>query len=191
MLDTTSSVPGGCFPPPPVPCPPPGGFLMQQIVGAGRAYLRYQRFCLPLTDLPCDARAPLTVAGVEAQSCGLRAERCGDPCGRGLSLRVYVPLCVTLRDGCGCCFPAASHIDVNVPMRLFDPREADRAQPVVSAFVRLNRACAPCCDAHTPEAWLDVCVEAWLTACRPMYGGACPPPCPPPLPLSPQPCRPR
>lgn len=169
---------------------PRGGFLMQQIIGAGRVYLRYERFSLRLEDLPCDARQPLQLTGVSVQECGIRARRCDLPCGRGITLQVHIPLCCAVRDACGCAFTATSRIEVPVQMRLYDPREADRAQASANAFVRLVRPCGCDCGG-SPEAWLDVWVEAWLTACRPMYTGACPPAFPPQLPLYPQPCRPR
>ena len=173
----------------PVPMPR-GGFLMQQIVGAGRAYLRYERFSLRLEDMPCDARLPLTLSSVSVQENGVRACRCDAPCSRGITLNVTIPLCCCVRDACGCSFSALSRIEVPVQMRLYDPREADRAQPVATAFARLARPCGCGCGGEL-EAWLDVCAEAWLTACRPMYSGACPPALPPQLPLYPQPCRPR
>ena len=188
MRDQSMPFPCGCGKPlPPVPEPPRGGFLMQQIIGSGHAYLRYERFSLCLNGLPCDARQPFNLTGVSVQECGVRAERCESPCGRGLTLRVCVPLRCDVCDACGCAFTALSQIEVPVQMRLCNPREADRAQAVASAWARLARPCG--CGGDTLEAWLDVCVEAWLTACRPMYTGNCPPPCPPPLPLYPEPCR--
>lgn len=182
--------PNRCDARPPEPCLPRGGFLMQQIIGAGRVYLRYERFTLMLSDLPCDARPPFALCGVTAQECGVRAVRCEDPCRRGVTLRVEIPLLCAVNDACGAGYTARSSLDIPVPMRLYDPREADRAQAVANAFVRLARPCGRP-DGCAAEAWLDVCAEAWLTACRPMFGGACPPACPPPLPLYPQPCRPR
>lgn len=189
MRDQNFPFPCGCGSAavPPVSDPPRGGFLMQQIIGSGRVYLRYERFCLPLRDLPCDARQPLRLTAVSVQECGVRADRCDMPCGRGLTLQVRIPLCCALCDACGCAFTASSQIDVPVQMRLCDPREADRAQAVASACVRLVRPCE--CADNPIDARLDVWAEAWLTACRPMYTGACPTPCPPPLPLYPQPYR--
>lgn len=176
----------------PAPCPPPpaGGYLMQQIIAAGRTYLRYERFCLPLSGVPCDARPPLRLTGVWAENCGIRAERCGDSCRSGLSLRVEIPLTCQAADACGNCFCLSSHIETSLRLRTCAPGDAERAQPAVNAFVRLARPCECGCPDRL-EAWLDVCVEAWLTAYRPLYGGSCPPPCPPPLPLYPPPCRPR
>ncbi|MBQ9195876.1 MAG: hypothetical protein IJ157_01435 [Clostridia bacterium] len=191
MRDNHPFPPCGCEQPTACPpaAPPRGGFLMQQIIGAGRAYLRYERFSLCLEDLPCDARQPLQLTGVQVRECGVRARRCDMPCGRGMTLNVSIPLQCAVRDACGCPFTALSRIEVPVQMRLYDPREADRAQTAANAFARLVRPCD--CGCGTLDAWLDVWVEAWLTACRPMYAGACPPAPPPQLPLYPQPCRPR
>lgn len=175
----------------PAPCPPAEppqcGYLMQQIVGSGRAYLRYERFSLCPEDLPCDARRPLQLTGVSADACGVSARVRPDPCCRGLSLLVQIPLRLCVRDACGCDFTAASRIEVPVSLRLTDPSRADCALPSAAACVRLVRPCGE--DHGALDAWLDVYVEAWLTACRPLYSGpACPPP-EPPLPLYPQPCR--
>ncbi len=188
MRDQKNYFPCGCGQPvPPVPEPPRGGFLMQQIIGSGRAYLRYERFSLPLCSLPCDARQPVQLTAVSVQECGVRAERCDAPCGRGLMMQAHIPLCCSLCDACGCAFTASSHIDVPVQMRLCDPCQAERAHAAANACARLIRSC--CCADGVADALLDVWVEVWLTACRPMYGGNCPPPCPPPLPLYPQPYR--
>ena len=170
-------------------CPPPsGGYLMQQIVASGQAFLRYQRFDLPLSCLPCDARPPFSITAVRAREDGIIAQREEDPCRRGLRLKVRVPLYCTVQDACGACFTASSQIEVCVPMRVCDPRQAARPQAVAAAQARLCRPCG--CAEGLPAAWLDVWVQAWLTACRPLYGEGCAAPCPPPLPLYPPPCHP-
>ena len=173
----------------PQPCHslPPGGFLMQQIVASGQVYLRYQRFSLCLTDLPCGMdQAQLQAVSVDP--CGVRVERRCDCCRGSIPVTLILPLCCQLWDGCR---QASASARIEVPMQLRpcgDPRETDRARPFANACARLVRACG-CCEGDRVDAWLDVWAQAWLTACRPMYGGGCPPPCPPPLPLYPQPCR--
>lgn len=173
----------------PRPCPPlpPGGFLMQQIVASGQVYLRYQRFSLCLEGLPC-GMSSAQLQGVQADPCGVRVERRGDCCRGGIPVTLIIPLCCQFCDGCR---PWTASSRIEVPMQLRscgDPRQIDRAQPFANACVRLDRACG-CCEEGRVDAWLDVWAQAWLTACRPMYGGPCPPPCPEPLPLYPQPCR--
>ena len=172
------------------PCPPsqPGGFLMQQIVGAGRVWLRYERFCLPVSELPCDARAPLQLTNVSVPEGGIRCERCTAPCRGALTLNAHIPLRLTLADASGCCLSARSAIEVAIPMRLCGAGDPSRACTAINAFVRLARPCG-CVEGDRAQAWLDVCAEAWLTACRPVYGQGCAPLCAPQLPLYPQPCR--
>ena len=172
----------------PHPCHPlpPGGFLMQQIVASGRVYLRYQRFSLCLQDLPC-GMSSAQLQAVQADPCGLRVERRGC-CRGGIPITLVIPLCCQLCAGCEQ-WTASSRIEVPMQLRpCGDSREIDRAASAANACVRLVRSCGGC-ESDRVDAWLDVWAEAWLTACRPMYGGGCPPPCPEPLPLYPQPCR--
>jgi len=186
MRDLSAPSCGG-RPMPPCSPAPTGGYLMQQIIGAGRVYLRYQRFSLPVCDLPCGAQPPLRLTCIQADENGIRAQRRESGCRGGAALDVHIPVSCTVCDACGDSFCLSSFLDVPVQLRLFDPRHADCARASANAFVRLARPCDCRCGEQL-EAWLDVCVEAWLTACRPMYSGNCPPPCPPPLPLYPQPC---
>lgn len=174
---------------PPSPCPPlpPGGFLMQQIVASGRVYLRYQRFSLCLDGLPCGSQ-PMQLTDVRADPCGVRVERRGCDCRGMIPVCLHVPLCCGVCAGCQQ-LTASACIEIPMQLRLFgDPREADRAVPAASVYARLARPGCVLCE-NTADVWLDVWAEAWLTACRPLYGGCCPPACPPPLPLYPQPCR--
>lgn len=173
---------------PPAPCPslPPCGFLMQQIVASGRVCLRFQRFSLCLDNLPCGCQEA-RLCDVSADPCGVSLELCGGGCRGVLPATLLIPLRCALCRGCEQ-LSALSRIEVPLRLRVFgDPRDLCRAQRAANACVRLARP--GCCDGQTAEAWLDVWAEAWLTACRPMYGGNCPPPCPPPLPLYPEPCR--
>ena len=163
------------------------GFLMQQIVAAGRAVLRYERFCLPLCGLPASPCPPLRLCDVRVQEDGVTVERCDCRCG-GDTVQARLPLRCTVCDGCGNHFEAQSSIDV--PVRLRDCRQQEPCctRTTVNAFIRLARG-GEFVSGDAPYAWLDGCVEVFITACRPVYGGACLPPCPPQLPLYPQPCR--
>lgn len=182
-----------CFEPcntPPSPALPPqaGGFLMQQIMAAGRAVLRYERFSLPLSGLPCSPCPPLRLCDVWAEEEGVSVQRC-DCRGRGGdTAQVCLPLRCTVCDGCGNHFEARSHIEVPVRLRVCGPDFPRCARTTANAFVRLARG-GEFAPGDAPCAWLDGCVEVYITACRAVYGGACPPPCPPELPLYPQPCR--
>ena len=170
------------------PVMPPGGYLMQQIVASGRVYLRYERFTLPLCGLCPQARPPLRLVEAYADSCGLRAERSDSSCRGGAALNVRIPLQCVICDSENGRYPATSAIEVRVPLRPCGRGDMNRAQTQVNAQVRLARPCASSCG-DVLDAWLDVCVEAYLTACRPIWNGDCPPICPPQIPLYPEPCR--
>ena len=170
------------------PAPQPCGYLMQQIMGVGRVWLRYERFTLPLSGLPCGACGPFELTAVTLREEGVRAEAVDCPCRGNRSFQVFLPLCCSLRDAAGCCLQAQSAITVTVPVRLCAPCGAEGLRPAVNACVRLNRPCG-CGAEDTLQAWLDVNAEVWLTACRPLYTDCPPKGCPPELPLYPQPCR--
>ncbi len=173
---------------PPCPAPQPGGFLMQQIVAGGRAFLRYERFTLCLEGIPADACMPLRLTAVCAQEECIRYERCDSSC-CGITLHTHIPLLCTLCDQRGCSYTAHAEIEVPLQLRLCgSERELDRSRIWVSAVVRLARTCA-CIEGCRADVCLDACVEAWAVTCRPMYTSGCAPQCPPPLPLYPQPCR--
>ncbi|MBQ7455216.1 MAG: hypothetical protein IJS53_02125 [Clostridia bacterium] len=174
-------------------CMPNGGFLMQQIVGAGRLCLRYERFTLPIGGLPPQAAPPFRLTQVEANGNALSGQLLDCGC-RAPAIQVDLPLCCQVTDSEGCRYQTASSLSLTVPLRLCSRRELDRAQTFVNACVRLARPCNSACG-EAIDAWLDGSVEVWLTACRPVWNGECPPSCCqapyPPLPLYPPPCRPR
>lgn len=172
----------------PQPQPPaPSGFLMRQIIGAGRAQLHCAAFALALSGLPCGARPPCHLIAVCAdnEACGYTVTP-GCPSGATAELLAHIPLCCTVRDGDCVQHTVKAVIDVPVCVR----QGAGACRYVLSAQVRL---CAPCVplSACGCEAPLHVCLEAWAVTDKAVYAPSCAPACPPLPPLYPQPCAAR
>ena len=173
-------------------CAPPsvqGGFLMQQIQGSGRVFLRCERFSLCIGGIPDSACPPFQILEVCARQCSCESALEEDSCGCPAVL-AHIPLILRLRDKCGCCFTGSAAICVRIPLRpVCPPQELWRHQLVVCASARLAMPCQ-CMQCECAELTLDVCAQAWAVCCRALCAPVCQQDCPPPLPLYPQPCRP-
>ena len=190
--------PCGCRRPPPPrdegPCraapdrppwPACGGYLMQRVFAAGTVR---RRICHPLclNGLPSQAQGPFAVTDVFV--CGAPQWEEVPGCrGRGLPLRVAVPLQFQVRDDCGCFYCLTDSIEENLTLRAqCPPDHCWRGQPFVQAAARLaGRACCAC-GSGCCEVPLEIMIEGYILApC--VMGGSEASPCPPGRPWYPQP----
>ncbi len=160
-----------------------GGFLMQRVFAAG-VLRRRVCHCLCLDGLPQQAREPFAVTGVSVSGSPQWEEA---PCrsGRGMLLRVSVPIQFQVRDGCGGDYCLMDSLEESLSLRAeCPPASCWQGQPFVQAAVRLGgRArCSPdCC-----EVPLEIRIEGYMLApC--VMGRPDMPPCPPSRPWYPQP----
>lgn len=200
-------VPCGCIPRPKRPAPPPidpcrnqeealcphpgpyppegcGSFLMQRILAYGRVHCRHQCCRVSLSSLPSQAMLPVTV--LDASVCGQprwENDCCADF--RGARLKITIPLSLRLRDGQGCIYTISSEILETLPLRLYCPqKECWRGQTCVQAAVRLSGRPVTCgCDCC--QVPLEILLEGYILA--PCTLGRPAVPCPPALPLYPEP----
>jgi len=167
------------------------GFLMQQILSNGQQHLRCKPFCLALGPLPRNLISPLRITHVSVE---------GNPIVRDVSLschgntqqaHIIIPLAVTVCDSRGQTHTTQSEICVTVPLQAcVHTCHADDAQHIVNALVRFHPSCDTFDPGDSARVLLDICIQVFLVALRPVYSAApCAPVCPD-LPLYPQPCRP-
>ena len=156
---------------------------MQKIIAYGRLHKRRACVSLCLSGLPDQANTPFTLLDVSVAAPPAWEEMPGKA-GRGMALRVRIPLCVHVRDACGCIWAASSALTEEIPLRFeCPPAECWRGQPYVQAAVRLSGRPCPC-DGCACDAPLEVLAEGFILA--PCTLGPAPA-CPPPLPWYPQP----
>ena len=152
-----------CGRPEPRPKPfPPNSFLLPRILAAGRIWLRRTPFCLKLTELDPCAQPPYTLLSVDVGSAAPHWEACTPDRGP-MVVRVWVPLCCRVKDGCGNVFTAHAEAEAEVPLRLTTPpAECWRSTLVVLPSVRL--VCVPQpSDTACITAQLELLIEAYLT----------------------------
>ena len=150
---------GGCG----LPCGPRGNYLMQRILGSGRLHRRCQTYDLQLTNLPCQAAAPLQAVDVTASDHPPVWEALPCPERGALALLVRLPLLVRLRDRQGCLFTAQAVIEETLRLRLCCPeQESWRGSIYLQGAARLCSCACPCGGDGCCPARLEVCLEGFL-----------------------------
>ena len=188
------SVPSGCCDsqrrpprrPKPNPAPPKSVLLPRILCNERRSF---SSLCVRLTlpDLPCDARPPYQLLMVQqsgAPPWWTPLENKGSR--RQLCVRVFIPVCAQVRDGCGAYHHATSVVEVDTHLSPACPlSECWRHSLVIAPCVRLCQS-PVCSEERCFDVRLEVSLDMYLTRPEPFSVRSCAPSCPD-LPLYPPP----